>query len=39
MEEVATEVSDKAHQVTNSVQKGVGEVQQHAQDMLDGVKK
>jgi gas vesicle protein len=39
VEETATEVSDKAHQFTDSVHEGVGELQQHAQDMLGAVKK
>lgn len=34
MEEIVTTAGDKAHQVTDTVQQGVGELQQHAQDML-----
>ena len=34
MDDMVTEAGDKAHQFTDSVQKGVGELQQHAQDML-----
>jgi len=36
MEEVVTEAGDKAHQFTDTVHKGVGELQQHAQDLLGG---
>jgi gas vesicle protein len=39
MEEAATEAGDKAHQFTDSVREGVGELQQHAHDMLDAGKK
>ena len=35
MEGVVTEAGDKAHQFTDSVQKGVGELQQHGQDLLN----
>jgi gas vesicle protein len=34
LEEVATEAGDKAHHFTNSVQKGAGDLQQQAQDLL-----
>ena len=34
MEDVVTDAGDKAHQFTDSVQKGASELQQHAQDML-----
>lgn len=34
MEEVVTEAGDKANQVTDTVQKQVGELQHQAQDML-----
>ncbi len=39
MEDVVTEAGDKAHQFTDSVQKGASELQQHAQDMLGEAKK
>jgi len=35
MDDMVTEAGDKAHQFTDSVQKGVDELQQHAQEMLD----
>ena len=34
MDDAVSEAGDKAHQWTNSVQSGVGELQQHAQEML-----
>lgn len=39
VEEAVTEVGDKVQQFTDSVQKGVGDLQQHAQDMLGEGKK
>ena len=39
MDEVVTEAGDKAHQFTDAVHKGVGELQQHAQDMLGEARK
>ena len=39
MEEVVTDAGDKAHKFADSVHKGVGELQQHAQDMLGEAKK
>ena len=39
MDDMVTEAGDKAHQFTESVQKGVGDLQQHAQDMLGDGKK
>ena len=39
MEDVVTEAGDKAHQFADSVNKGVGELQQQAQDMLGAAKK
>jgi len=34
MDDAVTEAGDKAHQFTDSVQSGVGELQQHAQEFL-----
>ena len=39
VEEAVTEAGDKVQQFTDSVQKGVGDLQQHAQDMLGEGKK
>ena len=36
MHEVVIEVGDKAHQVTDAVHKGVGDLQQQAQEMFGG---
>lgn len=39
LEEVVTEAGDKAHQFTNSVHHGVGELQQRGQELLGEGKK
>ncbi len=39
MEEAVTEASDKAHEFTDSVHKGVDELQQRGQEMLAKAKK
>jgi gas vesicle protein len=39
MEEIVSEAGDMAHELTDSVNKGVGELQHHAQDLLNEGKK
>ncbi len=39
MEDVVAEAGDKAHQFTDSVQKGVGGLQHQAQDLISDVRK
>ncbi|MBE2238886.1 MAG: YtxH domain-containing protein [Caldilineaceae bacterium] len=35
MDDLVTDAGDRAHQFTDSVQKGVDDLQRHAQDMFD----
>lgn len=39
MEDMVSEAGDKAHEFTDSVNRGVGELQHHAQDLLKEGKK